>query len=518
MTQDQKKEHITPSGRVNYDEFKKVLTSMEEISFTGSVSIKAREGYGTIYLNEGTVISVTAPEMHNRLKFHLIAKKHFSEDELAEAEKTIKKNQSASLLGIVRESGMLPDETFNSLICDIAREVIFSLVNQEGVFLVEYSEEGSVSTDFEMSVTELIESLDGPIDEMLKVLDSDELISSASTNEQDLMDHRSQINDTLSHVAKSISTFRPHEVVILVEDESFMRQVLSDGLQRFGFDVESFDNAKDALGHISTKDTERFSLIIVLDLMMSGLYDEAGVHGGIDLLDFISRYRPSIPVVITTAVDDPEVRLKTLFLGASSFVLKPNSSSADPNGPRNTMSLYLEELAFCIENIFRKQQAYLEKEQLLAVRDELLQQLIKRSRVPILDDEEIYDARVLMVDDEESILKIGYEILKDEGFKDVDTASNGSEAISLFNEKKHDVVITDLVMPKKNGIELLKYVKIKSPHSQVIIITGNSDKNSAIAAVKLGAYDYIEKPINFEILPKTISRAVELKFILDNKM
>ena len=122
------------------------------------------------------------------------------------------------------------------------------------------------------------------------------------------------------------------------------------------------------------------------------------------------------------------------------------------------------------------------------------------------------------MDDEEDIRKIGEIFIKGEGFTNLDIAKDGKEAIDCLTEKKHDVVITDNIMPKKTGIDIFNYVKILSPNSQVIIITGYADKSSMDAAVKLGAYNYIEKPIKFQALLKTIRKAVELKFLLDEKL
>lgn len=132
-----------------------------------------------------------------------------------------------------------------------------------------------------------------------------------------------------------------------------------------------------------------------------------------------------------------------------------------------------------------------------------------------LDAEKLIGAKVLVADDEAEIITVITEYLKGEGFNNLDTANNGEEAIKKFNEKNHDVIVTDIVMPQKSGIEVLRHVKAISRNSQVIIITGNADKNSAITAVKLGAYDYIEKPMDLGVLSRTVMRAIEKKLLLD---
>ncbi|MCI0482348.1 MAG: response regulator, partial [Candidatus Dadabacteria bacterium] len=129
----------------------------------------------------------------------------------------------------------------------------------------------------------------------------------------------------------------------------------------------------------------------------------------------------------------------------------------------------------------------------------------------------ILGARILFVDDEPEIRSLGEQFLRAEGFTRIDLAKDGQEAINLFTKTKHDVVIADILMPKKNGIEVLGYVKILSPHSQVIIITGHADKDAAIAAMKLGAYHFVEKPIEFDALIKVIRQSIELKLLFDQK-
>ncbi len=134
-----------------------------------------------------------------------------------------------------------------------------------------------------------------------------------------------------------------------------------------------------------------------------------------------------------------------------------------------------------------------------------------------LDERKIINSRILVADDEADIIAVITEALSGEGFVNIDSASDGQKAIGAFNEKKHDVVILDIMMPKKNGIEVLRHVKAISPSSQVIIITGNADKSSAIAAVKLGAYDYIEKPFELDTIILTTKRAIEKRLLLSEE-
>jgi diguanylate cyclase (GGDEF)-like protein len=100
---------------------------------------------------------------------------------------------------------------------------------------------------------------------------------------------------------------------------------------------------------------------------------------------------------------------------------------------------------------------------------------------------------VLVVDDEESLRLVISGVLEDEGFQ-VTTAASAEEALEIFRATPFKLVISDIVMPGMNGIELLKEIKKIRPESEVIIITSQASMETAINAVSAGAYDYMIKP------------------------
>ncbi len=105
--------------------------------------------------------------------------------------------------------------------------------------------------------------------------------------------------------------------------------------------------------------------------------------------------------------------------------------------------------------------------------------------------------------------KRGYEIL---------LASNGKEALQRFRQEMVDLVITDLVMPKMDGIELLGAVKKLRPEAEVIVISAQGTIEKAVMAMKLGAFDFIEKPINPKVISLVVERALEKQtLILQNR-
>jgi CheY-like chemotaxis protein len=99
-------------------------------------------------------------------------------------------------------------------------------------------------------------------------------------------------------------------------------------------------------------------------------------------------------------------------------------------------------------------------------------------------------------------------VLEDEGFR-VLIAKNGEEAIHLFQTEEPDVTLIDIWMPGMDGIEVLKRLKGFSPECLVIMISGHATISTAMAAVKFGAFDFIEKPLSLDLLLLTIHRALD---------
>ncbi len=120
------------------------------------------------------------------------------------------------------------------------------------------------------------------------------------------------------------------------------------------------------------------------------------------------------------------------------------------------------------------------------------------------------DYRILFVDDEQYILNIVEEYLIRRGFN-ISVADNGQEAFNLVQEYNYDIVFTDLNMPHFSGMDLLAAIKEHCPETEVIIVTGYGTIESAIEALKMGSYDYLQKPIKLERLEILIKRIIEKK-------
>jgi signal transduction histidine kinase len=117
-------------------------------------------------------------------------------------------------------------------------------------------------------------------------------------------------------------------------------------------------------------------------------------------------------------------------------------------------------------------------------------------------------ARLLVVDDEENIVLTISEVLRLEGYE-VDVAASGREAVARLGEREYDLVLTDLHMGEGDGLSLLEEVRRRSPLTIAIVLTGFAALETAIAALRHGAYDYLTKPCIIDELKYTVSRGLE---------
>src|SRR5262245_44708806 len=126
-------------------------------------------------------------------------------------------------------------------------------------------------------------------------------------------------------------------------------------------------------------------------------------------------------------------------------------------------------------------------------------------------------ARVLIVDDEKSMRDLLSITLEKEGY-DVETAAGGESAIEMLHRETVDAVITDLRMPKVDGLEVLRAAKDVSPDTAVLVITAVASTETAVEAMKLGAYDYITKPFKLDEVNLIIQNALERKRLRDENL
>lgn len=125
--------------------------------------------------------------------------------------------------------------------------------------------------------------------------------------------------------------------------------------------------------------------------------------------------------------------------------------------------------------------------------------------------------KLLIVDDEKTLQESLKRVFIKEGY-DVDVADNGEIAIEKLNTSFYHVVITDIILPGMDGIELLRQIKEKQPNQIVIIITAYASIDTAVQALRLGAYDYIVKPIIHEEMKQTVKNALKQKTLYNENV
>jgi len=119
-------------------------------------------------------------------------------------------------------------------------------------------------------------------------------------------------------------------------------------------------------------------------------------------------------------------------------------------------------------------------------------------------------AQILIVEDEANIRRVLRKILIDvDKSINVSEAVDGVEAIAMVDEKTYDLVLCDIKMPKKDGVEVLAHIQKVSPQSAVVMISGHGDLETAVKAMRMGAYDYISKPPDLNHLLQTVNAALQ---------
>jgi len=124
--------------------------------------------------------------------------------------------------------------------------------------------------------------------------------------------------------------------------------------------------------------------------------------------------------------------------------------------------------------------------------------------------------KVLLVDDEEEFVETLAERMRNRGM-DVATSSSGGTALELIDEGTYDVVVLDLQMPGMDGLEVLTRMKSRQPEIQVILLTGHATVQKSVEAMKQGALEFLEKPIDLAKLAEIIHEAKAEKMILMEK-
>jgi DNA-binding NtrC family response regulator len=128
-------------------------------------------------------------------------------------------------------------------------------------------------------------------------------------------------------------------------------------------------------------------------------------------------------------------------------------------------------------------------------------------------------AQILIVEDEANIRRVLWKILVDfDKNINISEAADGLEAISMVDNNSYDLVLCDIKMPKKDGIEVLEHIQKVSQQTAVVMISGHGDLETAVKAMRMGAYDYISKPPDLNHLLKTVNTALQINNLFHKRI
>ncbi len=114
--------------------------------------------------------------------------------------------------------------------------------------------------------------------------------------------------------------------------------------------------------------------------------------------------------------------------------------------------------------------------------------------------------KVLLVDDEKDFLDVMAQRMEARGLE-ITTAESATQALSIIEKEHFDAIVMDFQMPGMDGMQALKAIKAKSPELQIILLTGYATVEKTVEAMKAGASDYLEKPVDIEVLTAKIKKA-----------
>ena len=245
------------------------------------------------------------------------------------------------------------------------------------------------------------------------------------------------------------------KTVLIVDDDKFIREQLEQILKRNFFETLQAATGEDALEIIQQGKAD----VVLTDVKLPGI-------SGLDLLKKCKENSSNTEVIVITGYGSQQIAIEALRDGAIDYIEKP---------------IVIEELNAALGRAMEK----------LGEKEDLA-----------------YKNSILIIDDEESAVKRLKRFVEKEGFIAFGAHSGGA-GLDIIQKNKIDVVITDFQMPDINGIEVLKKAKKLYPDIEVIIITGHGEQELAVKALRAGAIDYLQKPINLDELLCSIDKAIE---------
>ncbi len=279
------------------------------------------------------------------------------------------------------------------------------------------------------------------------------------------------------------------ERILVVDDEVDGRDLLEAILTEAGYQVELAEGGPAALARATAASPD----LILLDLMMPGM-------SGFEVCERLKREPATgaVPIIVVTALGQVADKEAALISGADDFVTKP----IRPEDLRARVAAMLKVRR--IHQELDRTLAYLHELDAArhAQRRESLASVVGGASPPVATA-----PPVLLVDDEVLSRRLYGDLLAEHGFR-VFAACDGAQALELARQHPVEAAILDVMMPGVSGLEVLERLHAQDPELPVIMLTAHASSRNAIAALKLGAFDFIVKGLPPDLVVLAVHRAI----------
>jgi DNA-binding response OmpR family regulator len=285
------------------------------------------------------------------------------------------------------------------------------------------------------------------------------------------------------------------ETILVVDDEAVNRELLKAILEEAGYEVALARDGATGLALAAAVPPD----LILLDLRMPGM-------SGLEVCEQLKRdpATQAVPVIVVTAHGEVTHKEAALTRGADDFVTKP----VDAGDLRARVSAMLKVRR--IREELDRTLAYLHELEAArhAQRRETLVHMLAGE--PPKPPEPLTALPILLVDDEALTRSFYGDLLAGHGFR-VFAASHGAEGLALACDNPVEAVVLDIMMPGMSGLKVLERLRAQHPDLPVIMLTADTHSQSVITALKLGAFDFIVKGLEHELVVLAVHRAVRYR-------
>jgi DNA-binding NtrC family response regulator len=283
--------------------------------------------------------------------------------------------------------------------------------------------------------------------------------------------------------------------VLLVDDEEDYVKALAERMDMRDLQSRVALSGEEALRVLDDDPPD----VIVLDLRMPGMQ-------GMEVLERVRQDHPQVQVIILTGHGGDQEEKEARRLGAFEYLQKPADTGDLVNTIRGAWRRSLE----AAKEFLRESRDEFDRSMTAAAMAEggLTEEAAEMMAPAEPKEAETPEGglKVLLVDDEEDYVRTMAERME---MREVgsDVALTGEEALSMLEDDLPDVIVLDLKMPGMGGLEVLGQVKKGHPEIQVIILTGHGSDKEEVEARRLGAFDYLRKPVDINDLMEAVRRA-----------